>query len=114
MAFITGDAKRMPSSITGLSPSNPMLKVLDSSRMSAPYHTIAGDRGKGDSPNSTDGVVKYSRAHVNHAQSELIVPGPHGSCELPETITELRRILHLHYNETGGDSNSPKSHPTKP
>ena len=32
------------------------------------------------------------------AASEKIVPGPHGSCELPETIDELRRILKLHLN----------------
>jgi len=30
--------------------------------------------------------------------SELIVPGPHDSCELPQTIAELDRILRLHLN----------------
>jgi hypothetical protein len=30
------------------------------------------------------------------AHSELIVPGPHGSYQLAETISELRRILRLH------------------
>jgi hypothetical protein len=27
------------------------------------------------------------------------VPGPHGACELPETLDELRRILHLHLHK---------------
>ena len=30
------------------------------------------------------------------AKSEKIVPGPHGACKMPETLDELRRILHLH------------------
>jgi hypothetical protein len=64
--------------------------------MTAPYHSIIGDRGKGDSPNSTDGPVPYWSSHLAGAQSELIVPGPHGSFELPQTIAELKRILLLH------------------
>jgi hypothetical protein len=63
--------------------------------MNVPYHSVIGDRGKGDSPNSTDGVVAYWSSHLDGAQSEKIVPGPHGSCELPETIAELDRILRL-------------------
>jgi hypothetical protein len=73
-----------------------MLKVLDTKPISAPHHSIIGDCGKGDTPNSTDGVVKYWSSHLSGALSEKIVPGPHGACELPETIAELRRILHLH------------------
>lgn len=95
IAILTGDSKRLPTSVSGLSPTNPMLKVLDRQRMTAPYHSIIGDRGKGDTPNSSDGVVAYWSSSVKGAQSELIVPGPHGACELPETLNELRRILHL-------------------
>lgn len=96
IAVVTGDAKRMPNSVTGLSPKNPTFKVLDSKRIVVPHHSIIGDRGKGDTPQSSDGVVEYWSSHLNHAVSEKIVPGPHGACELPETIAELRRILHLH------------------
>jgi pimeloyl-ACP methyl ester carboxylesterase len=92
----TGSAKLLPNSVTSLSPKNPTLKVVDSVPMRAPHHSIIGDRGRGDSPNSSDGVVPYWSSHLNSAQSEKIVPGPHGSCELPETIEELKRILHLH------------------
>lgn len=95
IAILTGDSKRLPNSVSGLSPSNPTLKVLDQKPMTAPYHSIIGDRGKGDTPNSSDGVVAYWSSTLKGAQSELIVPGPHGACELPETLTELRRILHL-------------------
>jgi hypothetical protein len=99
LAVVTGAPGRMPNSVTGLSPRNPMLKVLDSRPIEAPYHSIIGDQGKGDSPNSGDGFVKYWSSHLCRAKSEKIVPGPHGACEMPETITELRRILHLHLKE---------------
>jgi hypothetical protein len=92
----TGSARRLPNSVSGLSPNNPSLKIVNSARITAPYHSIIGDRGKGDSPNSTDGVVPYWSSHLDGAKSELIVPGPHGSCNLPHTIGELKRILRLH------------------
>jgi hypothetical protein len=95
ISAFTGGGKRMPNTIFSLSPKNPTLIVMDKVPITVPYHSIIGDRGKGDSPNSTDGVVPYWSSHLNGAQSELIVPGPHGSCELPQTIAELNRILLL-------------------
>jgi len=96
LAIITGDPRRMPNSVTGLAPTNPLFKVLDSRPITVPYHCIIGDQGKCDTPNSSDGVVAYGSSHLDGAKSECIVPGPHGACELPETLTELRRILRLH------------------
>lgn len=91
----TGSARRLPNSVSGLSPKNPSLKIVNSAKITAPYHSIIGDRGKGDTPNSADGVVAYWSSHLDGAQSELIVPGPHGSQNLPQTIAELDRILRL-------------------
>jgi hypothetical protein len=96
ISIITGDPGRMPTSIDGLSPSNPSFKILDSRPIEVPHHSIIGDRGKGDTPNSSDGVVEYWSSHLKSAKSDKIVPGPHGACELSETLDELRRILHLH------------------
>lgn len=96
ISIVTGDPNRMPTSIDGLSPKNPTLKVLDSRPIAIPHHSIIGDRGKGDTPNSSDGVVQYWSSRLASAKSEKIVPGPHGACELPETIDELRRLLRLH------------------
>jgi pimeloyl-ACP methyl ester carboxylesterase len=96
IAMVTGDPHRMPTSVDGLSPRNPTHKVLDSRPITVPHHSIIGDSGKGDTPNSSDGVVAYWSSHLESAASEKIVPGPHGACELPETIAELRRLLHLH------------------
>ena len=94
LAQLTG-SRRLPNSVWGLKPTNPALAVINSAPISVPYHSIIGDRGRGDSPNSSDGVVAYWSSHLDGAQSEKIVPGPHGSCELPQTIAELDRILRL-------------------
>ena len=96
LAQITGSSKRLPNSITGLKPTSPALPVINSVPIRVPYHSIIGDRGKGDCPNCSDGVVAYWSSHLDGAQSEKIVPGPHGSCQLPQTIAELDRILRLH------------------
>jgi hypothetical protein len=98
---LTGSSKRLPNSIVGLKPSNPALPVINRVPITVPYHSIIGDRGKGDSPNSTDGVVPYWSSHLDGAQSEVIVPGPHGACELPQTIAELDRLLRLHLRSSG-------------
>jgi len=95
LAQMTGSSKRLPNSITGLKPTSPALPVINSAPISVPYHSIIGDRGRGDCPNCSDGVVAYWSSHLGGAQSEKIVPGPHGSCQLPQTIAELDRILRL-------------------
>jgi len=94
---LTGSSKRLPNSVWGLKPSNPALRVINGAPISVPYHSIIGNRGKpGPLADSSDGVVAYWSSHLDGAKSECIVPGPHGSCELPQTIAELDRILRLH------------------
>jgi hypothetical protein len=88
--------RRQLSSVNRLSPSNPLYPAMDHIPIQVPYHSIIGDRGKGDTPNSSDGVVPYWSSHLDGARSELIVPGPHGSYSLAPTIVELKRILKLH------------------
>jgi len=87
--------------------------ILDTLPIAVPYYSIIGDRGRGDTPNSSDGVVPYWSSHLAGAQSELIVPGPHGSFALPQTIAELKRILRLHLatlSHSGSSDTSKKSH----
>jgi hypothetical protein len=88
--------RRQLSSVNRLSPNNPLYAAIDHIPIQVPYHSIIGDRGRGDTPNSSDGVVQYWSSHLDSARSELIVPGPHGSYSLPQTIAELKRILKLH------------------
>ena len=96
---------RLPNSVSNLAPNAPYLKVLNKETIQVPYHSIIGNRGKpGPLADSSDGVVPYWSSHLDGAQSEKIVPGPHGSCELPETITELDRILRLNVGLPGNSS----------
>ena len=93
---------RLPNSVSNLAPKSPYLAVLNKESIQAPYHSIIGNRGKpGPLADSTDGVVPYWSSHLDGAKSECIVPGPHGSCELPQTIAELDRILRLNFKTEG-------------
>jgi pimeloyl-ACP methyl ester carboxylesterase len=102
MAAIQSNAglKRLPTGINDLSPRSPILFALDKLPIQAPYHSIIGDRSRAGTPNSSDGVVAYWSSHLDGAQSELIVPGSHGAYALPQTVTELKRILRLHLAES--------------
>jgi hypothetical protein len=61
-----------------------------------PYDTIIGDRGRGDSPNSSDGVVAYWSSHIDGAESEDIVPSNHSAHQNRRAIAEVLRILKGH------------------
>ena len=61
-----------------------------------PYHTIAGDRGRGDAPDSSDGLVPYWSSHLPGAISEKIVPSHHNAQQHPVAFEEVHRILQLH------------------
>lgn len=87
---------KTPTSIRGLSPHSPVLIGLDKLPIKAPHNSIIGDRGRGDSPNGSDGVVPYRSAHLDSAESEKIIPYGHGGYQSPEAINELLRILRLH------------------
>lgn len=94
LELLTGEkGSRFPTGIQSLSPNSTTMLALNKLPIQAPHHSIIGDRGRGDTPNSSDGVVPYWSSHLDSAESELIVPGPHSSYELPQTIDELRRIL---------------------
>ena len=108
-----GGKRQIPTSINSLSPKSTTLLAMDTLPIRAPYHSIIGDCGKGNSPLSSDGVVPYRSSHVDGARSELIVPGPHGAYEVKETIAELVRILHQHV-EKAAPSKRLLSRKTKP
>jgi pimeloyl-ACP methyl ester carboxylesterase len=86
---------RRSNSVDSLSPKSRFLNAMNTIPMTSgvPYNTIIGDRGRGDSPNSSDGVVPYWSSHMNGSQSELIVPSGHGAHQNPQAIVEVLRIL---------------------
>lgn len=89
---------RFPDSVDTLSPDNDFVRALNTVPIKSgiPYHTIAGDRGKGDAPNSSDGLVPYWSSHLPDAHSEKIVASHHNAQQNPEAIEEVIRILKLH------------------
>ena len=94
---------RLPNSIDTLSPNDPFVKEMNTLTMAKriPYHSIIGDRGRGDTPNSSDGVVPYWSSHLDGAESEKIVPSGHGAEHSPQGIAEVLRILHEHIASRG-------------
>jgi pimeloyl-ACP methyl ester carboxylesterase len=87
--------KRRANSVDSLSPKSRFLQAMNTLPMTpgVPYNTIIGDRGRGDSPNSSDGVVPYWSSHMEHAQSEQIVPSDHSAHQDQQAIAEVLRIL---------------------
>jgi pimeloyl-ACP methyl ester carboxylesterase len=95
--------KRMPNSIDTLAPNDPFVKFMNTLPLArgVPYHSIIGDRGRGDTPNSSDGVVPYWSSRIDGAKSEKIVPSAHGANQSAEGIAEVLRILHEHIASRG-------------
>ncbi len=87
--------KRMPNSVDTLEPNDRFVQAVDKLPITRgiPYHSIMGDRGRGNTPNSSDGIVPYWSSHVDGAQSELIVDSGHDAQSNPEAIHEVARIL---------------------
>jgi pimeloyl-ACP methyl ester carboxylesterase len=101
--------RRMPNSIDTLSPTSSLVVSMNKCALASgiPYHQIIGDRGKGDSPNSSDGVVAYWSSHLDGATSTRIVPSGHPTHQNVEGIEEVRRILKLRLRGQPARSTSP-------
>jgi pimeloyl-ACP methyl ester carboxylesterase len=86
---------RVSNSVDTLSPNSRFVKAINTIPLErgVPYYTIIGDRGKGDSPNSSDGVVPYWSSHMPGAKAEYIVPSGHGAHQDPKAIQDVRHIL---------------------
>ena len=93
--------RHFPNSIDTLSPTSSFVVAMNQRPLAAgiPYHQIIGDRGKGDSPKSSDGVVEYWSSHLDSAQSTLMVPSDHPTHRNPKGIQEVKRILKLHLKD---------------
>ncbi len=92
------DKIRMPTAIESLTPDRSSFRLLGQCPLSkrVHLHSVIGDRGRGDGPESSDGVVPYWSSHLPEAESERMVPADHGLVRNPEAIDEVKRILELH------------------
>jgi pimeloyl-ACP methyl ester carboxylesterase len=93
------ELKHIPTSVDTLEPNDRFVREINKFPIvaSVPFHTIEGDRGRRNAPNSSDGVVPYWSSHLEGAQSELVVPSDHRAHRDPKAIAEVSRILKLHH-----------------
>jgi pimeloyl-ACP methyl ester carboxylesterase len=85
-------------SVYGMSPNSSFIKALAAIPIvpAVHVHSIIAVRTLGRPlDQATDGVVRYSSAHLADAESELIVHSGHSVQSNPATIAEVRRILLL-------------------
>ena len=94
--------KRMPNSVDTLEPNDRFVEAVNKLPIAPgiPYHSIMGDRGRGDTPNSSDGIVPYWSSHLDGAKSELIVNSGHGAQYNPQAIEEVERILRMNHGHS--------------
>jgi pimeloyl-ACP methyl ester carboxylesterase len=81
-----------PTSLYSIAP-NPLVSGLAALPIKVPFHSIIGNLGVDLGPDSTDGLVTYSSAHLEGAESEKIIPAGHYLMAHPETVAEIKRIL---------------------
>lgn len=92
-------------SVYGMTPGSPFITGLSSLRVVPPVkaHSIIAVDGDGPVATGDDGVVEYSSAHIEEAESELIVRSGHSVQSNPRAVAEVRRILMLHWAEACPD-----------
>ena len=93
-----GTLSGIPTSIDNMNPNNAFLKNLVEIPIAEGVIANSIIAVDSDSPLSSagDGVVKYSSAHLDGIESEKIIRSGHSVQGNPETILEVKRILHEH------------------
>jgi Alpha/beta hydrolase family len=88
----------IPSAVDNMSPRHHFIRALQKIPLasSVKAHSIIAVIGDGPVDGGDDGVVKYSSAHIEGVESELVVRSDHSTQGRPETVEEVRRILRLH------------------
>jgi hypothetical protein len=88
----------VPTAVDNMSPGHPFILGLQAIPVvpSVTVNSIIAVEGDGPVEQGDDGVVKYSAAHIEPVESELVVKSSHSTQGNPHTIEEVRRILLLH------------------
>jgi len=98
---------RIPTSIDHLDPESTVLQATRILPFSPRVvsHSIIGKGHKLQGAVEADGVVSTSSAHLPQAASELTVDASHVEIHRhPDTVVELKRLLHLHRQAQQGQS----------
>jgi len=77
---------------------NPFLNTLAATPIvpGVHAHSIIAVKGTGPVDEGDDGVLEYKSAHIDGAESELIVRSGHSTQATSATIEEVRHILYEH------------------
>jgi pimeloyl-ACP methyl ester carboxylesterase len=98
-------------SLDGMRADSPLLKAIDAQPIApgVAYHSIIATVHPGLPREAmTDGLVRYTSAHLDGAVSETIVSSTHVTVEAdPEVIAEVRRILMEHRAEANPEALPP-------
>jgi pimeloyl-ACP methyl ester carboxylesterase len=92
----------VPTSLNGMATDNPFMLTLADIPVAPGIkcNSIIAIKGDDQPPKGADGVVQYTSAHVDYAESEFIVRSGHSCQGNPLTIEEVRRILLKNLAET--------------
>ena len=93
------ELRNMPTSVDNMDPDHRFVKTLATlpfSESVALHSIVAVSPGDDPLEEGNDGVVAYSSAHLEQADSEIVVRHGHSCQGEPATIIELRRILKGH------------------
>ena len=82
--------------VDGLDPQNVVMRFMAEQALSAKYHSIIGNAKEAEVIGGTDGIVSYKSAHLDGAQSEIVIKSTHNTHKTSAGIKEVRRILLKH------------------
>jgi pimeloyl-ACP methyl ester carboxylesterase len=111
--LIKGSERLIPTSVDNMTPGNRFIRTLAAIPIApgvAAHSIIAANDGVA-SDTASDGVVKYTSAHIDGVESELVVRSPHSCQANPRTMDEVRRIL-LEHLETDTVTNDVRRSPS--
>lgn len=102
---------RRVNAVDNMAPNNRFVKTLSTIPVvdGVPANSIIAVQQDGPPENGDDGVVKYTSAHVDGVESELVVRSTHSTQAVPATIEEMRRILLKHAAATPGAAPTPET-----
>jgi triacylglycerol esterase/lipase EstA (alpha/beta hydrolase family) len=94
----------IPTSIDNMNPNNAFIKNLAAIPIAdgVVAHSIIAVDSDAPLSEAGDGVVKYMSAHIDGVESEKIMRSGHSLQGNPETIMEVKRILHEHQKALPG------------
>jgi pimeloyl-ACP methyl ester carboxylesterase len=95
---LLAQVRRPANAVQNMNPRHRSMRVMATIPVAAevPAHSIIAVKGDGPFEDGNDGVVAYRSAHIEEAESELVVRSSHSVQGNPQAIEEVRRILFEH------------------